>query len=61
MEVDVLMSDETPKRLTPAEAQAKADECRAMARVALDKSHRIMLISIAETWERIAQETKWKQ
>jgi hypothetical protein len=28
---------------------------RAMAKVALDKSHRIMLESIAQTWERIAE------
>ena len=49
------MADDRPKRLTPTEAKAKADECRAMARVALDQSHRIMLESIAQTWDRIAE------
>jgi hypothetical protein len=49
------MADERPTRLTPAEAKAKAAECRAMAKAALDKSHRIMLESIAQTWERIAE------
>jgi hypothetical protein len=55
------MTDEATRPLTPAEAQAKADECRKLARAALDESHRIMLISIAETWERIAADTRWKQ
>jgi hypothetical protein len=55
------MAQHQPKRLTPAEAQAKADECRTLAKVALDNSHRVMLISIAETWERIAADTKWNQ
>jgi hypothetical protein len=44
-----------PQKLTPTEARAKAEDCRAMAKVALDKSHRIMLLSIAQTWERIAE------
>jgi hypothetical protein len=55
------MAEDKPKRLTPAEAQAKAEECRAQAKVALDNSHRVMLIHIAETWERIAADTKWQQ
>jgi hypothetical protein len=55
------MALESPKRLTPAEAQAKADECRALAKVAESNSHRLMLTSIAETWERIAASTEWKQ
>jgi hypothetical protein len=49
------MADDRPKRLTPTEAKAKAEECRAMARVAIDRSHRVMLASIAQTWERIAE------
>ena len=49
------MADDRPKRLTPSEAKAKAEECRAMAKVALDQSHRVMLESIAQTWERIAE------
>jgi hypothetical protein len=48
------MADDRPKRLTRREAKARAEECRAMAKVALDKSHRIMLESIAQTWDRIA-------
>ena len=55
------MAEDKPKRLTPAEAQAKANECRALAGVALDNSLRVMLISIAETWERIAADTNWNQ
>jgi hypothetical protein len=55
------MTSKKPKRLTPAEAQAKADECREFATQAVDASHRVMLISIAETWERIAAHTKWDQ
>jgi hypothetical protein len=43
------------KRLTATQASAKAKECREMAKVAIDKSHRIMLNSIAQTWERIAE------
>ena len=48
------MAEDAPSRLTPTEAKAKADECRALAKAALDQSHRIMLVSIAETWDRIA-------
>jgi hypothetical protein len=54
-------ADPAVERLNPAEAQAKADECRAMATIEPIQSHRVMLISIAETWERIAADTKWKQ
>ena len=49
------MADDRPKRLTPTEAKAKAEECREMAKVAIEKSHRIMLESIAQTWDRIAE------
>jgi hypothetical protein len=49
------VAEELPKRLTRQQALAKAEECRAMARVAIDKSQRIMLNSIAQTWERIAE------
>ena len=44
-----------PTRLTAAQARAKAEECRAMAKTALDKSNRIMLNSIARTWDNIAE------
>jgi hypothetical protein len=48
------MSDPT-KRLTADEAQAKATECRDMAKRATNPEHRIMLEHMAETWERIAK------
>jgi hypothetical protein len=51
------MADDPPKRLTPAEARKKAAECRALARIALEPSHRVMLTNIAETWDRIADES----
>lgn len=49
------MANDRPKGLTPTEARAKAEECRRLAKAALDQSHRIMLESIAKTWERIAE------
>jgi hypothetical protein len=51
------MAEERPKRLSRQQALAKAEECREMAKVAHDQSHRIMLNSIAQTWERIAETT----
>jgi hypothetical protein len=48
------MHDPT-KRLTAAEAQAKAIECREMAKRALNPEHRTMLEHMAETWERIGK------
>jgi hypothetical protein len=50
-----LIENAIPTRLTAPQARAKAEECRAMAKVAIEKSHRIMLNSIAQTWERIAE------
>lgn len=32
----------------------KAEECRMMAKADKNASHRIMLLHMAETWERIA-------
>ena len=55
------MPDDLSKRLTPDEAKAKAVECRKMAVRALDESQRIMLNSIADTWDRIAADAKWNQ
>ena len=49
------MTVDTPHRLSPTEARAKAEECRALAKTMRNQSHRIMLIHIAETWERIAE------
>ena len=48
------MADTSP-RLSRQQALAKAEECRELAKLAHDKAHRIMLNSIAETWERIAE------
>ena len=46
---------EPTKRLTASEAEAKVTECREMAQRAMNPEHRIMLIHMAETWERIAK------
>ena len=35
--------------------RAKAAECRALARVTRENSHRIMLVHMADTWDRIAK------
>jgi hypothetical protein len=48
------MPDPTPRRLTAAEAKAKAAECREMAQYATRDDYRIMLEHMAETWERMA-------
>lgn len=42
-------------RVTAAEARAKADECREMAKREQLPEHKIMLEHIAQTWERIAK------
>jgi hypothetical protein len=52
---------EKSERLNPDQCREKAAECRQLAKEAPDKSHKIMLESIAETWERIAADTKWQQ
>jgi hypothetical protein len=52
------MSETGRSRLTPAEAQQKADECRELAKRALNPEHRVMLNHMAETWERIATDMK---
>jgi hypothetical protein len=41
-------------RLTSAEAQLKARECREMASRTMRPAHRIMLEHIADTWNRVA-------
>lgn len=47
------MADDAPKRLTTDEARAKATECRDMATRTKIVSHQVMLIHMAETWDRI--------
>jgi hypothetical protein len=42
-------------RLDAETCRAKAAECRELARSALKQSDKIMLLHMAETWERIAK------
>ena len=50
------MSDESqPQRLNAEECLRKAAECRMLARKAQNPSHQIMLLHMAETWDRIAK------
>jgi len=48
------MSERTMQRLSQELCAQKAAECRRLAEQASKQSHRIMLESIAETWERIS-------
>ena len=41
-------------RLSADDCQKKADDCRALAKNAIDPTHKIMLGHEAETWDRIA-------
>ena len=43
------------KRLDAESCKAKAAECRALARQDRNENHRVMLLHMAETWERIAK------
>ena len=52
------MAADLSKRLTATEAEAKAAECRALARRTARPEHRTMLEHMAETWERIAHNLK---
>jgi hypothetical protein len=42
-------------RLDAATCRTKAEECRTLARADKNAAHRIMLLHMAETWERIAK------
>lgn len=44
--------------LTHEECHAKSDECRLMAEHAGSKEHRVMLLHMADTWERICHDLK---
>jgi hypothetical protein len=46
------------KRMTPEECQAKAAECRELAKGMQDPAHQLMVDHIAETWERICRDMK---
>jgi hypothetical protein len=46
---------EGSRQLSKEECLAKASECRDLARVVVQKRHRIMLEHIADTWERMAE------
>ena len=45
-------------KLTTEECRTKAAECRAIARDTAQQDQRVMLLHIAETWERICAEIK---
>jgi hypothetical protein len=49
------MSDR-PKDMDAASCRKMAGYCRNIADVVLEDSHRIMLLHMAETWERIAED-----
>jgi hypothetical protein len=44
--------------MTVETCRERAAECRRMAKVAPFASHRIMLLHMAETWERIARDVE---
>ena len=46
---------EQPTRLDEKVCRAKAAECRLLAAQASEPSHQVMLLHMAETWERIAE------
>jgi hypothetical protein len=46
---------EAAPRLNAETSRAKADECRMLAKQAKQQEHRIMLLHMAETWDRIAK------
>jgi hypothetical protein len=48
------MGKEDGARFSPETCRAKAEECRLLAKQAKQPAHRIMLLHMAETWERIA-------
>ena len=42
-------------RLDADACRVKAEECRSLAKSDKNMSHRVMLLHMAETWERIAK------
>jgi hypothetical protein len=52
--VSVCVAKEPSSRLDAASCNLKADECRTLAKADKNAAHRIMLLHMAETWERIA-------
>jgi hypothetical protein len=48
---------EAATQLSKEECFRKAEECRILAKTAKLESQRIMLVHIAETWERISSAT----
>jgi hypothetical protein len=44
-----------PERLNSETCRAKAEECQMLAKQAHRQEHRVMLLHMAETWERIAK------
>ena len=49
------MAINTDTRLDAETCRAKAEECRMLAGQAKDSHHRVMLLHMAETWDRIAK------
>jgi hypothetical protein len=49
------MVDGREERLGVETCLRKAEECRALAKADRNAAHRIMLLRMAETWERIAK------
>ena len=49
------MPEEPSKRLNAESCRVKAEECRCLAQTDKNASHRVMLLHMAETWERIAK------
>ena len=47
-----------PQRLNAEVCYSKAEECRSLAIDDKNQSHQVMLLHMAETWERIAQTYK---
>jgi hypothetical protein len=48
---------EPPKRLSADQCREKAVECRVQARLSRNETHRVMLLHMADTWDRIAATT----
>ena len=49
-----MMADDRSERLNAETCKTKAEDCRMLAKQAKISEHRIMLLHMAETWDRIA-------
>jgi hypothetical protein len=48
------MEKKSGARLDADSCRTKAEECRRLAKTNQNAAHRVMLLHMAETWERIA-------